>query len=227
METAASAVRNLNNHEINGRTIRVAFADQDAVIDPKDERAGRTQNLHSSGRPTQILPNLPVNAVEAIAGVLNTMNANQLFDLMTQMKMLVQTQPDQARMLMNQNPQLSWALFQAMLMMGVIPPSVAQQIHLPPGQAAAAAPMMPMPGAPPMNVGGYGRPGPPGAGYAPPPPAAAAPPPMMPGGVDLNALPDQQRAALMQLMQLTNEQIDQLPPAQRQQILALKAQFMR
>jgi cleavage stimulation factor subunit 2 len=35
-ETAASAVRNLNNYDIGGRTLRVDFADSDKeMIDPK------------------------------------------------------------------------------------------------------------------------------------------------------------------------------------------------
>ena len=60
----------------------------------------------------------------------------------------------------------------------------------------------------------------------PPPPPGAAPhrvaPP--PAGLPPN-LDEQQRQLLMQVLQLTPEQINALPPDQRASILQLKAQF--
>lgn len=65
-------------------------------------------------------------ATDAITQLLSSMNANQLLDLLTQMKVMVQTNYDQARNILIQNPQLTYALFQAMIMMKVISPATVQ-----------------------------------------------------------------------------------------------------
>ncbi len=41
------------------------------------------------------------------------------------------------------------------------------------------------------------------------------------------SLPEQQKAAMMQILQLTDAQIDALPPHQRQQVLMYKAQMLQ
>jgi cleavage stimulation factor subunit 2 len=63
---------------------------------------------------------------DAITALLHSMNANQLFDLMNQMKVLAQTNADQAKQLLAENPQLSYALFQAMTLMKLIAPQTIQ-----------------------------------------------------------------------------------------------------
>ncbi|ODN72677.1 hypothetical protein L202_08116 [Cryptococcus amylolentus CBS 6039] len=141
-------------------------------------------------------------AVDAISKTLAAINPGQMQDVMTSMKQLVQTNPDQARVLLSQQPQLAYALFQAMLLLNIVDPSVLQSIHpLPPPAVAAPPPsnygQPPAPygqdagskyGQPPSGYGGGGG-GSGGYGYPPasqppqtfrPPPSYAAPPAQTP-----------------------------------------------
>ncbi|XP_071702759.1 cleavage stimulating factor 64 [Rutidosis leptorrhynchoides] len=50
------------------------------------------------------------------------MSKNQLYDIMSQMKTLIEQNQDQARQILIQNPQLTKALFQAQIMLGMLQP---------------------------------------------------------------------------------------------------------
>ncbi|GLU18221.1 hypothetical protein SLE2022_345330 [Rubroshorea leprosula] len=70
---------------------------------------------------------LPAN----IAG----MSKNQLYDIMSQMKTLIEQNQQQARQILKQNPPLTKALFQAQIMLGMVqPPQVVADIQPPPSQ---------------------------------------------------------------------------------------------
>ncbi|KAJ1044013.1 hypothetical protein NDA10_001161 [Ustilago hordei] len=302
-ETAASAVRNLNEVEVGGRALRISFADIDPLMEgrstqhgqfdqedlrrraaavgragrpgtfghgganrgggqagggwqqrgPADNGFGQRQfggqayggqggpqmggpaggaygapgagPMGAGGGPVKLPPNLPtgvplppgVGSTDAITQTLATLPPNQLLDIMSQMKSLVATSPDQARALLSGHPQLAYALFQAMLMMNV---SGANN-----GGSAT----------PPQHYGGPS----PGGAYPP----SARPPPApygqqgyggQPQGAPANDpaaalagqnLPEEQKALLMQVLQLTPDQINALPPDQKASILQLKAQF--
>ncbi|TKY89268.1 hypothetical protein EX895_001799 [Sporisorium graminicola] len=196
-----------------------------------------------------------VGSTDAITQTLATLPPNQLLDIMSQMKSLVANSPDQARALLSGHPQLAYALFQAMLMMNVVDPDILQRILAASGAvpgAAAAAPAPPASVPPHMqqpgnnNNGGsatppqhYGNaaPGPRYPAQARPPPAPYAQPGyggQPQGGAPANDpaaalagqnLPEEQKALLMQVLQLTPEQINALPPDQKASIMQLKAQF--
>lgn len=341
-ETAASAVRNLNEVEVGGRPLRISFADIDPLMEGRSTqhgqfdqedlrrraaavgRAGRPGTFGHGGAtrgggamgggwqqrgpadngfgqrpfpggpggppyggpggpnmggpaggyggpgsgpmggPGTLPPNLPtgvplpagVGSTDAITQTLATLPPNQLLDIMSQMKSLVTTSPDQARALLTGHPQLAYALFQAMLMMNVVDPDILQRILAASGAGpSAAAPTASAPGAVPPHMqhpgahnGGsatppqhYGGPSPSG----PYPPASRPPPgpynqpvhggpPHAPQGGQANDpvaalagqnLPEEQKALLMQVLQLTPDQINALPPDQKASILQLKAQF--
>lgn len=334
-ETAASAVRNLNEVEVGGRPLRISFADIDPLMEGRSTqhgqfdqedlrrraaaagRAGRPGTFGHGGTargggavgtgwqqrgpgdngfgqrpqfggppggapyggpggppmgaaaggygapgaapmggPVTLPPNLPagvplpagVGSTDAITQTLATLPPNQLLDIMSQMKSLVATSPDQARALLTGHPQLAYALFQAMLMMNVVDPEILQRILAASGAVPGAAPGAP-PAVPPHmqnNGGGSATPpqhygGPPQGQYPPaarPPPAPygqqgyGQPPP--PQGAPTNDpaaalagqnLPEEQKALLMQVLQLTQDQINALPADQRASIMQLKAQF--
>lgn len=347
-ETAASAVRNLNEVEVGGRPLRISFADIDPLMEGRSTqhgqfdqedlrrraaaagRAGRPGTfghggargggavgggwqqrgpvdngfgqrqfggpggpggppyggpggpqmggppggygapgappMGPGGGPYTLPPNLPagvplpagVGSTDAITQTLATLPPNQLLDIMSQMKSLVATSPEQARALLSGHPQLAYALFQAMLMMNVVDPDILQRIlaasGAAPGAAPAAAAVPPhMQGS---NNGGSATPpqhygAPPSAGAYPPqsrpPPApygqqqqqqqphqgygGQPPAPQGAPGNDPAAalagqnLPEEQKALLMQVLQLTPDQINALPPDQKASIMQLKAQF--
>lgn len=162
---------------------------------------------------------------DSISRTLQTLPPTQLLDILAQMKSLATTDPARATELLTQAPQLSYAIFQSLLLMGLVSPeaihSVVDNSAPPPVQAPPAGyPPPPMPGYPGMATGTP----PVAAPYAPPPvqpaPASYAPPPAAaPPAQD----PDQLMKMVMELPQAT---IDQLPEGERQQIMALRAQFM-
>ncbi|OZJ05200.1 hypothetical protein BZG36_02442 [Bifiguratus adelaidae] len=257
-QTAASAVRNLNGYEVGGRQLRVDHAETSETKQQQQHQAHNapprqaTQpnmvppkmggNVPQQQQPAPI-PSAPPqgNAADAISMTLAQMTPQQLHDLMTQMKGLVTTDPNTARAILNSQPQLAYALFQAMIMMGVVDMTVTilqQQIqgqvpHKPmtPTQAYAR-PTPPQPprqdprliNRPPQQVT------PPMQGAYPPQPMPMQGSPYQP---QVQTSPPQapfadmqKQALLQQVLQLTDEQINSLPPESKQNILQLKEQIL-
>lgn len=244
-ETAASAVRNLNDVEVGGRPLRLDYADADPVQDGGDRRGG---GADSRGRTPNMLPPLPegvpippgVSSTDVITQTIASLPPNQLMDILTQMKALTTHAPEQARHLLVTNPQLAYAVFHAMLMMNVVDPAVVQRVVSETSPAVAGGPHLPPP-PPPMGVGPQAPmhaepmmpPGPSGPPHMPsqgyPPMPSTQPAPMLDAPSAPVAAPpqldEQQRMLLQQVLQLTPEQIQALPPDQRAGIMQLKAQF--
>ncbi|KFA80262.1 hypothetical protein S40288_04542 [Stachybotrys chartarum IBT 40288] len=246
-DSASSAVRNLNDYEIMGRKLRVDFSNEQKSGD--DDGAQNTTSNHNSypsngvgasahPPPPSTLPPLPsgkeipagLSCTDAISRTLNTLPPTQLLDILGQMKTLASTDPHRATELLQQAPQLSYAVFQALLLMGLVSPEAIQSVvdpgaplPPPPQPVTAAYPPAPVPGYPGISANNT----PPVAAvpYAPPPAAvvpsydpyaaAAAPAPAAQDPDDL----------MRAVMQLPQAQIDMLPEAERQQIMALRAQF--
>lgn len=152
------------------------------------------------------------------------------------MKTLASNDPQKATELMHQAPQLSYAIFQALLLMGLVQPealtSVIESSAVAPSSAPPVA-SIPPPAAPTPQYGGSAYP----PGYPPPPPHMSGqlgipmmgtppvqgyvpppPPPVQAAEPDTNAL-------MAQVMAMPQELIDSLPPADRAQLMALKAQY--
>ncbi|KAJ1327291.1 hypothetical protein BSLG_005200 [Batrachochytrium salamandrivorans] len=175
-ETAASAVRNLNNYEISGRPLRVAFADADKEAGPdggpvnwseEDSRRGVPGNTAALGATPRVLQG--VTSSEAIAQAVASFQASQLTELLGHLKRILQTPTAPAP----------------------LPPiPVPAPIALPIAQPHVA-------------------------------PASA------PSQAQLaNLIEEQQKQLLLQVLNLTPEQISALPADQQQQILALRAQVL-
>jgi cleavage stimulation factor subunit 2 len=193
---------------------------------------GAGSNVAPMPTASSALPPLPqgkdlpagMTCTDAISRTLNTLPPAQLLDILQQMKTLATTDPARATELLSQAPQLSYAIFQALLIMGLVSPDAINSV-LDGGSVLPLAHPAPIP-APTASPMGYGYPGatgtPPVAvgGYAPPAavPTAPAPAPAAP--------PAQDPEALMQaVMELSQDMIDQLPDAERQQIMALRASY--
>jgi cleavage stimulation factor subunit 2 len=208
-------------------------------------------NGHSIPPPPQsnsTLPPLPLGidlplgltCPDAISRTLNTLPPAQLLDVLSQMKTLTATDPAKATELLHQAPQLSYAIFQALLLMGLVSTDALSSVV----EAASSAPA-PAPVPPPMQNQQYpvAVPAPGGfaPGYPPPPPhmsgpmggtppvpgrAAYPPPPPPQVQPPQQALPDAE-ALMQQVLAMPQEVIDSLPPADRQQIMALRASYGR
>ncbi|KAK1250261.1 hypothetical protein MKX08_010264 [Trichoderma sp. CBMAI-0020] len=240
-DSASSAVRNLNEYEIMGRKLRVDFSNEQKSTDDDGQTPGQNTGASNSGAASGYntqstpLPPLPagkeippgLTCTDAISRTLNTLPPPQLLDILSQMKTLATSEPQRATELLQQAPQLAYAVFQSLLLMGLVSPEAIQSVvdpNAPPPPANyPSAPIAGYPGipvanhTPPVTAMPYAPPAANNAGYIPPAaaPPAAAPPAM---GQDPDAL-------MRAVMELPQAQIDMLPEADRQQIMALRATF--
>ncbi|GFT96487.1 cleavage stimulation factor subunit 2 [Nephila pilipes] len=143
-EMALSAMRNLNSYELNGRALRV---DNAASEKSKEE----LKNLQASlGGPPVESPYgpdvVPDKAPEAISKVMCSVPPEQLYELMMQMKTCIENNPNESRNLLIQNPQLSYALLQAQVIMKIIDPETAKNmLHTLGFQPPPAGALLPTP----------------------------------------------------------------------------------
>jgi len=215
-QTALSAMRNLNGFEINARALRVYFAEMEK---PEHGSSGSAQ----SG----------TNMQNDIGKVLEGMSTSQLYEIMVQMKGLIQKKPEQAQLLLMNNPHLAYALLQSQVLLGIISPHDAQQLHLAAQQQPVLQPVNPIPVNPiPVNPN-FAPPN-----YQPFPaqniPFVSQPVQMMPQQPQPQAQPqsqpmdalasldDEKKELLEQVMKLTQEQIEKLQPHEQQQIMQLR-----
>jgi len=126
-ETAQSAMRNLNGTEIHGRQLRVdSAASQKGSEDPR----AYIKEISPYGEEVN-----PEKAPETITNAVASLPPEQMFELMKQMKLCIQNNPDEARQMLLQNPQLAYALLQAQVIMKIVDPKVADAIlHQPRGE---------------------------------------------------------------------------------------------
>ncbi|PQE15548.1 hypothetical protein CJF32_00006901 [Rutstroemia sp. NJR-2017a WRK4] len=261
-DSAASAVRNLNDYEIMNRKLRVDFSNDGGEDDNNSSHPTyQPPPLPTNGLPipppslpmppaASSLPPLPVGVdlppnltcPDAISRTLSTLPPSQLLDVLSQMKTLASTDPQKATELLHQAPQLSYAIFQALLLMGLVQPEALTSVIESSAVAPTPAPPVNVPPpvvAPAAQYGGSGYP----AGYPPPPPHMAgqmgmpimsatpvqgyAPPPPPPVQQPVQQPEPDANALMAQVMAMPQELIDSLPPADRAQLMALKASFGR
>ncbi|PHH92329.1 hypothetical protein CDD83_7817 [Cordyceps sp. RAO-2017] len=236
-DSASSAVRNLNDYEIMGRKLRVDFSNEQkgGDDDNNNNQSSSSLNLHAANGAGMVsqsgsLPPLPagkeippgLTCTDAISRTLNTLPPPQLLDILGQMKTLASSDPQRATELLQQAPQLSYAVFQAILLMGLVSPEAIQSVAELGAPHSQPAPVAGFPGAMPGYPAANNTPPVAGLPYAPPAMAAqgygasSAPPT---AAQDPDAL-------IRQVMELPQAQIDMLPEAEKQQILALRATFL-
>lgn len=175
-ETALSARRNLQGYEINGRQLRVDFAENDKNNDRSREQGRGGPGMVPNADPQKQIGGpavhgdsglhqpvgLPVAmaAASVMAGALGgvqtglqaqptvgtdpltlhlaKMSRNQLNEILSEIKVMATQNREQARQLLLVSPQLPKALFQAQIILGVVPPQMLQMpnIHQASGQLA-------------------------------------------------------------------------------------------
>ena len=234
--TAMSAVRNVNGREYNGRQLRVDHAETmkgEGGGGGAGGAGGGNGNANANAAaPGRLRADAPVGqamakhanqmgmrhafegatsatgaAMDLLTKRVADLTPTQMYEIMSQMKQMTESDPAQARTLLIQNPQLSLALFQAQLVLGMVKPPSG-------GAAPAPAPAPHLVGQQASRMRAAPPPPPPVRAVVPPPPAppvAVAQPPM-----------DQQQALLRQVLGMTPEQIAVLPPDQRAQVEYLR-----
>ncbi|KLO15555.1 hypothetical protein SCHPADRAFT_902322 [Schizopora paradoxa] len=200
-ETAMSAVRNLHDHELGGRRLRIDLADSDPFLEGKttshgelldsgETRAQWRERTSGEGEHPDdkrgflksLPPGVPLppgsTAMDAISTTLASMDPAQLTEVLAQMKAFVINHPEQARILLVAHPQFSYALFQALFLQKIVDPAILQRM-LPTPQGAGQPPAPPPPQAAPPHVP---TPQPAMPPMPPPYPFYNQPPPGMPPG---------------------------------------------
>ena len=248
-DSAASAVRNLNNFSIMGRELRVDFShvggkDDATPAGYNSQPAPQSQPPNGYQPPVPgALPPLPpgvdlqpnITCPDAISKTLSTLPMPQLLDILSQMKGLVMGDPNKATELLKQAPQLSYAIFQALLLMNLVDTSVlgsvVEQAHQQSTQAPPPQQPIPRP-APSYQPPPPQQPYPqyqqiPAPIHAPTPPVHNQPYQQPPPVQQPPPQPQQpnQEELLKQVMAMPQQQIDQLPPSDRAQIMALRQQL--
>jgi cleavage stimulation factor subunit 2 len=198
---AQSAVRNLNNAELGGRSLRVRLVD-DNSRSGDGPGSGSHQAFHGavSGGPAASAPTQM--GVDDITKFVREMPTDQRLEILREMKQFVQRKPDAAKKLLIDNPQLAQAVLQIQVQYGLVKASDIRNLGtrvtvgavsgpprgppLPGMSGTAAGPPPPGHGMVPDHRYG-GPPGPPGPGlprgYGAPPagPPGAYPGPPRPG----------------------------------------------
>ncbi|XP_054711548.1 cleavage stimulation factor subunit 2-like [Uloborus diversus] len=120
---AHSALRNLNGLEIKGRALVV-----DSAASEKGKEILRSMQRSSSDLQLEEADSTTEKAPEEISKAVASLPAEQMFELMKQMKLCIENNPQEARNLLLQNPQLAYALLQAQVIMRIVDPQVALKI---------------------------------------------------------------------------------------------------
>ncbi|KAF2232994.1 hypothetical protein EV356DRAFT_469063 [Viridothelium virens] len=227
-DAAASAVRNLNNYEFMGRTLRVDYSNENDNDAPP---AGYAENA-VNGQDNSALPTLPpgtdlpggLTCTDAISKTLNAMPPPQLLDIISQIKNLVTTDPTKATELLKQAPQLSYAIFQALLLLELVDPQTLTSILQ--GGGLPQAPAPPAPSAQsqfnPYSQQQY----PPYSAMQQPLSVPTPPVQQQPYQPPPAQTPSTDQAQLLQMvMNLSADQINAMPPAEREQIMAVRNQI--
>ncbi len=127
-ESAASARRNLNNYEVNGRRLRVDMPSQSS------SKGGSSAATAKRAAPPDLKrPRTEGAGGEQVAGVIASMNPAQLYQIVQQTKAMVDAAPERAKGFLVANPQMTYAVLQAQVLLGMAPQLVQaarQRKHL-------------------------------------------------------------------------------------------------
>jgi cleavage stimulation factor subunit 2 len=183
----------------------------------------------------------PVGSEAQISAQLEGMSHEQLWSLIANMKEQIEQTPEQARQILEANPQLAYALLQAQVMLGMVKTeqlvaALAQAQHQPVPQpapilpqpipmvpvVAVAPPLLPDPIMQPPMYGGFGG-GAVGVGGVGGMPPMVAQPQFVPAAAGMIA--PEQAELLRQVAALTAEQIQRLPDDQRAKVLEIRRQL--
>eukprot|EP00727_Mastigamoeba_balamuthi_P006529 m51a1_g2497 putative cleavage stimulation factor (331) ;mRNA; f:119302-120566 len=270
--TAQTALHTMNGVQLHGRPLRVDHADADKsgsgqsqgpVLDSYGyapqmygNAYGRgPQGAGSYGAPPPppgayggYAPAPPAGVLE-VNEVVERMQPRQLAEVIERARALAQSNPEGARKLLGENPQLAFALLQAHVSLGLIDSNTAQAMLVvaqqgppppPPPQVQQAAPvpvqMQVVPPPPPQVMmqppptSFYNTPPPPPGmvGYSQPPQVQQMVPPPPPPIAQQQQQQDMSFQADLwnHVAQMTQDQIEKLPPQERQQVLLIRQTMM-
>jgi cleavage stimulation factor subunit 2 len=225
LNSAMQAVQVLNGQPVGSRTLRVDFSNEATTNFRKDNpgrKPPKKNNSNNSFAPPQFQPppqpqpqpqqqqqqqqppqqhnpmtDVPHNLIvnDNISRTLSQFPPPQLLDVIRNMKLLTSQDPVKASEILHTNSHMTYALLQALLLMGLVDKDVVAQ----------AVQGQPMPTTTNNN------------NYATPPPPAQ---PVQPLPQD-----PQEASMIQQVLALTQDQINSLPTQERNAIIAIREQY--
>ena len=145
--SAVAAVRNLNDYELHGRTLRVSMAEQDTKV--ADPAPSRKRKGFVGGAPVAMAgsPSVPILLPSLDGAQIMKLSEAQTWEIVSQMKAVVDQNVDQARQMLISNPAVGLAILKAQCRLGMVtaeaidamlqtapwpPPTPAMPTHVPP-----------------------------------------------------------------------------------------------
>ena len=146
-QAALSAIRNMNDYELNGRRLRVNFSNSSHLeelagklgMDLSQQTQGRNQNNANKSNANQNNASGPSAGTSVVADALKGFTKGEAYDVIAKLKEVAERDPDEARRLISGHPQLPEALLFLM--------SNKLDMVKTPIATNEAAPVLPIPGA--------------------------------------------------------------------------------
>jgi len=111
-QAALSAIRNMNEYELNGRRLRVNFSNS-SHLEALAGKLGMDLSQHQTQRSSSSSTNVTNNTsagTNAVADSLKSMSKGEMYDIVAKMKEIADRDPDEARRLLAGHPQLPEAM---------------------------------------------------------------------------------------------------------------------
>lgn len=125
-QDALSAIRNMNEYELNGRKIRVNFSNS-SHLETLAGKLGmdmKRPDRDISSATTAVIPSRSRTAAEsgtnAVVNALKNMNKGEIYDILKKLKEIADDDPDEARKIISGHPQLPEAILHLMSQLDMI-----------------------------------------------------------------------------------------------------------
>ncbi|CCE85269.1 Piso0_004851 [Millerozyma farinosa CBS 7064] len=117
-ETAASAVRNLNNLTIGNRSLKCSFSNDNSSFNDNSS----VDKLPALPFGVQLFPNQ--TPPQAISNALSSLDQHSALQLMREARQMSQSNPTLMKKLLDQCPQLAYALVETSLLLNITTPEL-------------------------------------------------------------------------------------------------------
>eukprot|EP00536_Pseudo-nitzschia_multiseries_P010389 jgi/Psemu1/67406/estExt_Genemark1.C_3150020 len=128
-QAALSAIRNMNEYELNGRRLRVNFSNS-SHLEALASKLGMDLSQHQNQRSSSSSTNTAAQqthgpGTNAVADSLKTMSKGEMYDIVAKMKEIADRDPDEARRLLAGHPQLPEAMLFIMSKLDMVQTSLS------------------------------------------------------------------------------------------------------
>lgn len=126
-QAALSAIRNMNEYELNGRRLRVNFSNS-SHLEALAGKLGMDLSQHQTQRSSSSSTNASNNSspgTNAVADSLKSLSKGEMYDIVAKVKEIADRDPDEARRLLAGHPQLPEAMLFIMSKLDMVQTSLS------------------------------------------------------------------------------------------------------